>query len=103
MLGFYTAELSNGKIIHVEIKDENSLYYFDWRGILSEPDNKYLSFYDFKNESGKRYYYFDLIAYKYDDRDRNKKRSATLSTGERHDSVNDCFIDLIENYPFARL
>lgn len=102
ILGFYSAEL-NGEIIHKEIENETSLYYYDWRGILSDPDNKYLSIYDFKDTNGKTYYYFDIIAYKIDNRNKDKKRTATLSTGERHNSLNECLIDLIENYPYVRL
>lgn len=99
MLGFYTAEFNDGGIIHAVINDENSPYYYDWRGILSDPDNRLFSIYD---HDGK-FYYYDFTAYKYSDCNHNRKRSATLSTGEKHDSANACLIDLIENYPFVRM
>lgn len=50
-----------------------------------------------------KFYYYDFTAYKYSDRNHSRKCSATLSTGEKHDSANACLIDLIENYPFVRM
>lgn len=100
-LGTYTAE-SNGSVIREEIENENSLYYYDWRGILSDPENRYLSIYDFRDRATeKSYYYFSITAYKYSDN--GKQYTATLFTNKRHNSVNECLIDLIENYPFVRL
>lgn len=99
MLGFYSANFDK-EVIRTVIKDENSPYYYDWRGILSDPDHRYLSIYDFRDTvTGKSYYYFEVIAYS----NNGQKRTATLSTGERHDSINECLIDLIENYSFVRL
>lgn len=98
-LGSYSAE-ANGSTIRKEIENENSLYYYEWRGILSDPYNRHLSIYDFKDETGKSHYYFSITAYKYVD---NKQRVATLSPNKRHDSLNECLIDLIENYSYVRL
>lgn len=91
----------NGRAIREEIENENSPYYYDWRGILSDPYNRHLSIYDYKDiKTGESYYYFSITAYKYID---NNQRVATLSPNQRHSSVNECLVDLIENYPFVRL